>query len=135
MVYECIKVIINNCEDKTLDRNSVLGASIKIEFTEFIVDIFNEKEYFDPKQDVFQFNTFNDVGIYSRSSSYVGTSLYNKIVSILDIKKFAEAIKLVFNISDENIIKLILLNSNSEIDLASIDILEFPKTLHLTFKL
>jgi hypothetical protein len=135
MVYECIKVIINNCEDKTLDRNSVLGASIKIEFTEFIVDIFNEKEYFDPKQDVFQFNNFNDVGIYSRSSSYVGTSLYNKIVSILDIKKFAEAIKLVFNISDENIIKLILLNSNSEIDLASIDILEFPKTLHLTFKL
>lgn len=135
MVYECIKVIINNCEDKTLDRNSVLGTSIKIEFTEFIVDIFNEKEYFDPKQDVFQFNNFNDVGIYSRSSSYVGTSLYNKIVSILDIKKFAEAIKLVFNISDENIIKLILLNSNSEIDLASIDILEFPKTLHLTFKL
>ncbi len=135
MVYECIKVIINNCEDKTLDRNSVLGASIKIEFTEFIVDIFNEKEYFDPKQDVFQFNNFNDVGIYSRSSSYVGTSLYNKIVSILDIKKFAEAIKLVFNISDENIIKLILLNSNSEIDLASIDILEFPKNLHLTFKL
>ena len=135
MVYECIKVIINNCEDKTLDRNSVLGASIKIEFTEFIVDIFNEKEYFDPKQDVFQFNNFNDVGIYSRSSSYVGTSLYNKMVAILDIKKFAEAIKLVFNISDENIIKLILLNSNSEIDLASIDILEFPKTLHLTFKL
>lgn len=135
MVYECIKVIINNCEDKTLDRNSVLGASIKIEFTEFIVDIFNEKEYFDPKQDVFQFNNFNDVGIYSRSSSYVGTSLYNKIVSILDTKKFAEVIKLLFNIYDENVMKLILSNSNSEIDLVSIDILEFAKTLHLTFKL
>lgn len=135
MVYECIKVIINNCEDKTLDRNSVLGASIKIEFTEFIVDIFNEKEYFDPKQDVFQFNNFNDVGIYTICSSYAKLSFSNKIVSILDIKKFAEVIKLLFNIYDENVMKLILSNSNSEIDLVSIDILEFAKTLHLTFKL
>lgn len=135
MVYECIRVIINNCEDNISDRNSTLGAPIKIEFIEFIVDIFNEKEYFDPKQDVFQFNNFNDVCIYSRSSSYVGISLSNKIVSILDTKKFAEAIKLLFNISDENVMKLILSNSNSEIDLVSIDILEFAKTLHLTFKL
>lgn len=130
MLYRRIQVTILHYEDDISGRNSVPDV-LRLAF---IIDIFNESKYFYPRE-VFQFNNFNDVGIYTICSSYAKLSFSNKIVSILDTKKFAEVIKLLFNISDENIIKLILLNSNSEIDLASIDILEFPKTLHLTFKL
>lgn len=130
MLYRRIQVTILHYEDDISGRNSVPDV-LRLAF---IIDIFNESKYFYPRK-VFQFNNFNDVGIYTICSSYAKLSFSNKIVSILDTKKFAEVIKLLFNIYDENIIKLILSNSNSEIDLVSIDILEFAKTLHLTFKL
>lgn len=75
MLYRRIQVTILHYEDDISGRNSVPDV-LRLAF---IIDIFNESKYFYPRE-VFQFNNFNDVGIYTICSSYAKLSFSNKIV-------------------------------------------------------